>query len=436
MNKKCVNVIEQSDYDPAGISEKTRSMLVSDGIEIKGRSVFVIYCSDWSPYRAGAGTNPLFVAGVVDAITGLGAKHVMLMDPADNEAPSERSDYTRSWRERIERNAAFISLSSARISTVGIRSPMIQNEFRVPSVCMKSDVFIVLPKAKTNLTTEVTTTPVTMLELLGGEERYMYHDYRMQMKLVDVYGIRHPNYVIYDAVVCGEGQGPVYGNPRSMKLMVGGANAINTDIVMAKLMGFSQDDIGHLKLLSGRKAGAASWRTIEVKPPNAMNKAEKFLRPVWDVGENDNFRVIGGKEYYCASGCAGFVRQAVELLLRSETEQQVDIVVGKPIEHFSRVVDRDRTLVVGDCAKCHEGLGRFVPGCPPRPEEIELALYETLGIRGLRSMKLRVLRRLGIPKRWLIEHVRSAEFKEIDKYEISMTSALKHIAGRLSRRQR
>jgi hypothetical protein len=175
---------------------------------------------------------------------------------------------------------------------------------------------------------------------------------------------------------------------------------------------------------------------IPVLPAGAAGKIEKFRKAEWNIENvNEKVKVTGGKEYYCAAGCVGFARQALEPWLAGGGERldkPVYIVVGKPIERFEGSVDRKRTLVIGDCAECHKGLGKFVPGCPPHPYDIELALLEMLGTPGSRGKKLALAKRLGVPRRWLLEHVRSRAFPDAEPFTISLWAAAGLLAGRFA----
>ncbi|MFA6451386.1 MAG: DUF362 domain-containing protein [bacterium] len=431
-----VRVEEQKDYDPRAIAEKAAAMFTADGIDPKGRSVFILYCADWSWDRASVGVNPLFVIGVVEGLASLGAGEIAVADPAPPRMKTSHSEFTGLYRKRLGSNAHFISLTDARRVRMKISAPLVHEEFKVPSVCLKSDIFIVITKAKTSILTEVSTTATTMLQLLVEKERYQNHDYRMQMKLADVYGIRRPDYAMYDAIMCGEGQGPLYSEPKELGLIVGGANAVNADAVMCRLMGFVPQDIDHLRLLADMRAGMVNMKSITVLPAGAAGKMEKFRKANWNIeGANENARVVGGGEYYCASGCAGLARQALEPWLGGDKLQKpAHFIIGKPIGRFIELVDRKRTLVIGDCAECHSGLGKFVPGCPPNPNDIELALLEVLKTPGARSVKLRIARRLGAPGRWLLEHARSRAFHYPEPFSVSIAATALFSAQKSAKR--
>jgi uncharacterized protein (DUF362 family) len=419
-----VHIETLKDYDPRVISEKAASMFTADGIEVKGRSVFVLYCADWAWDRVSVGTNPLFVIGVVEALAKLGAKEINVADQDSPGTRTSHSEFTKAYRERLEKTARFVNMADTRRVTMKIPAPLVHQEFKVPALCLGSDLFIVIPKGKTNLFTEVATSSVTMLQLLDDEERNQFHDYRINMKLADVYNIRRPDYTIYDAVMCGEGQGPLYPSPVSLGIMAGGANAVNVDAVMCRMMGFKPQDVGHLKLLAERHAGTVNLKLIPVSNAVSDEKPGVLKKADWNIeGINEKIKVTGGNEYYCASGCVGYVRQALEPWLADggeKIDKPLYFVIGKPIDRFSESVDRKRTLVIGDCAECHRGLGKYVRGCPPNANDVELALLKVLGAVGSNSIKLRIARRLGVPPRSLLEHARSRAFHDAEPYSVSL----------------
>jgi len=411
-----VRISSQSGYDPQSISERVEEMFAADELDVGGKSVFLLFCADCSFGSVVAGVHPVFVLGVTEALARRGVATVLIGDPTPYGILSPLSELADEYRNRLSKMARVIPLNKAAGVTVKIGAPHVQHEFKVPAVLHGCDLFVVVPKAKTDLFAGVCTSAVTMLQLDAEDEKYIYHDYRIHQKIADVFSVRHPDYVIYDAVVCGEGQGPNYATSRTLGLIIGGRTAVNVDVIAARIMGFMPEEIDHLRLLSDKRAGTTNFRTIEVSPADSLNKVSDFKKAEWNIeGLAENIKAIGGSRFFCASGCVGFTRQALEPWLAHESEKiskPIHIIIGGPIEGFKETVDRERTLVVGDCAACHAGLGKFVPGCPPRPESIELALMEVLGVHTARNLKIRFARRIGVPERWMLEYVRSRLFPD------------------------
>ncbi len=429
---KPVRIADQTGYDPKSISDHAAGMFAADEIDVRGKTVFLLFCADHSFGSVVAGVHPAFVLGVAEAIARLGAATVFIRDPTPYGLLSPLSALADAYKSRLSKVAKVVHLNDSPRVTVKISAPLVQHEFKVPAVVFGCDLLMVAPKAKTDLFSGVCTSAVTMLQMEADDEKHIFRDYRFHQKTADIYYVRRPDYVIYDAIVCGEGQGPNYATSRSLGLMIGGKTAVNVDVIAARLMGFMPGEIDHLRLLADKRAGTTNFRTIEVDPLDFLSKAEKLKRAEWNVeGLDENIKVIGGSRFFCASGCVGFTRQALEPWLASENieiSKPLHLIIGGPVEGFKETVDRNRTLVIGDCAACHAGLGKYVPGCPPRPESIELALMEIMGVRAARRLRLRFARLLGAPERWKLEFVRSHLFSDTALIEFSIPSIFGYAA--------
>lgn len=424
-----VRVEEISEYNAAAIAEKVQAMFAADGLLLRGCSVSVVFCADRAPDRDNVSTNPEFVIGVVEALAGMGARPVHVWDPSPPGLPLFCSEFTPEQAARLRENALIANTDTPRRVRVKAYAAKDHADIRLPKIFYDSDFAIVLPKAKTSIFTEAATSAAALLQLIREEDRCAFHNYMIHQKLVDLYNLRRPDYAIYDALTCGEGQGPLYPTPRRLGLMVGGANAVNVDSVACSLMGFVPGEIDHLRMLADKGYGTVNLKAIQVVPEDYAKHRKIFRRPEWNIEDvSEKIKVIGGRKKFCAAGCVGFARQALENLLEGDADrigEPITLIIGEPIEPFEKAPDKARTIVIGDCAEKFQRLGRFLPGCSPNPVEIEIAALETLGVRGSRGIGDLIARKLGASKVPALEAMRARAYSDTGRASIPRFAALR-----------
>jgi uncharacterized protein (DUF362 family) len=82
--------------------------------------------------------------------------------------------------------------------------------------------------------------------------------------LCDLLCIRSPDLTILDGNPAMEGDGPVRGDPVSMRLTLWGNDSLATDIYMTELMGLSWKRVQYLRLAAKRQLGVWDLGQVEI----------------------------------------------------------------------------------------------------------------------------------------------------------------------------
>jgi uncharacterized protein (DUF362 family) len=376
---------DQTGYDPAAIAEKTGAIIQSLGLAVSGRTVFVkpsfVYPSK-SPTVVGVITHPQLLVGVLRALRDAGAKQ-LLVGESSVAGPSRITFRSTGVLPLLKGLAQPVFLDEQEEVEVKVKDPWVQETFKVPRIWLESDLYVSLPKIKTNLFTGATLTIKNNLGLLRQQERLRFHDHRLHQKLADLYKVRPPDLVVADCVVAGEGQGPIMADPVELGLMVGGDNAIAVDRVACHLTGYEPEEIEHLKLLIDAGYGPGTLDQIEIEGRELLSRARKFRRADASLaGLSPRLRVFEGSEHSCPWGCAGLVRGALDAYLDRfgpEDIRPMNVIVGKPIAGVPDDLDPKITLVIGDCAQPFKHRGTYIPGCCPVPLFVGLAMRQIMG---------------------------------------------------------
>ena len=107
----------------------------------------------------------------------------------------------------------------------------------------EADFFINVPKLKTHVIAGMTCCLKNPFGLIPGNAKARMHGLtghakRLTEFFVDLYHWRIPDLNIVDGILAMEGDGPSFGNPRTVGKIIAGENGIAVDAVCARLIGF------------------------------------------------------------------------------------------------------------------------------------------------------------------------------------------------------
>ncbi|MEW5946731.1 MAG: DUF362 domain-containing protein [bacterium] len=368
-----VFLYEQEEYDVAAIREKVVRMATDAGLDVAGRTVLLkpsfVYPGRGDHLR-GITTQVEFIGGAARGLKDLGAAKVMVAENSVVGVARVAFNAT-GVKSFIEGCAVPVYLDEQKYVKHRVENALVQGTFIVPKIWLAADVFISLPKIKTNLFTDVSLSVKNSMGFLGQLQKAECHDWRLHRKLVDLFRVRPPDFVMADSIYAGQGQGPMCAEPFPLGVMIGGKNALAVDSVSCHMMGYDPSEVEHIRLLGEAGMGPIDLNRIEINDSELLKRARRFERPDWRIKDvSPRIHVYQGAEFYCPGGCAGLVRGILDPWLihyGPENVQEMNIILGKPIVEMVPRLDPKRTLVLGDCAAPYRDKGMFIPGCPPLP---------------------------------------------------------------------
>jgi uncharacterized protein (DUF362 family) len=142
----------------------------------------------------------------------------------------------------------------------------------IPKIYMDADVVIEAPKLKTHFLPEAVVS-LSVKNVFGVPSEKIYggygdkmglHAFPLSQIIVDLNMIRKPDFSVIDGIVGGEGQGPVYNTPVKSEIVIAGRDPVAVDTVGLTFMGFTLDQVPHLKLAAKERLGIADLGAIKV----------------------------------------------------------------------------------------------------------------------------------------------------------------------------
>ncbi len=421
-NVPTVYLYEVEDYNRSRLRECALAFFQRSGVDVRQKAVFLkpsfVYPSASKPQVI---TSPVLVAAVADALVELGARRVVIGEGGTVGPARYAFEMVGMKRQSLPGAVGFAYLDEEPREPVELDPPFAVDRVPLPRSLLESDLYVSLPKLKVNLFATVTLSVKNQLGLVPKRFRLSRHDERLHAFIADLFRARPPDAVITDAVVAGEGQGPMEAQPARLGVIVASTQPLAADAVSCALMGIDPRSVEHLRLLEERGLGSLDMGGIDIVPKDVFeSRRTAFARPSHELeGLSSRLRVFQGRERFCPSGCQGMLRAILDGYgqhMGWENIPPVNIVFGEPVEADESEIaalPRSRTIVYGDCARRFRRYGVFVPGCPPDYTRGLLAFWLVMrrpvswyrDVRHpalLKSYMVWLFRRLGLAARSLL----------------------------------
>jgi uncharacterized protein (DUF362 family) len=278
-----------------------------------------------------------------------------------------------------EKEVELLDLDQGNPMEIVISRGKVVKKIKVPATLKEFDFIISIPVMKTHMHTQVTLSIKNMKGLLWRKEKARFHQLRFGQKITlghkeldiaisEMASVLSPHLAIIDGTVGMEGMGPAYGQVKKMGMILVGNNALSTDAVAARLMGFSPDAIPHLRLAAERELGEIDLQKISVEPKDYSKwvmpfdpPPSKLSVPFPDIVVHDE-----GSCSACLSTLLVFLQEYHSRLTDYRLkDENIHIGIGKHLNAFPK-----GTILIGNCTSKMKSRGKFILGCPPVSSQI------------------------------------------------------------------
>jgi len=142
-------------------------------------------------------------------------------------------------------NAKWVNLCSQRVINKQIKGRHLK-EVPVPEI-FENSFFITVPKLKTNLLTKITCCLKNQFGCLPMVKKSVFHAY-IDDVITDINIAIKSDLCLVDAIIAmGGAQGPGYGIPIPLKLIICSHDPVAVDALGARLLGFNPWFVGHIR---------------------------------------------------------------------------------------------------------------------------------------------------------------------------------------------
>src|SRR5229473_4302051 len=248
-----VAILRASAYD-AKLEEILMQGLRLFGLDLSNRSVLLKpNLVDYIPGDA-INTHPLMVTAAVECFRRLGARRVVVAEGPGHQRDTHlllsESGYAEQFKEQ---NVLFVDLNRDELEKVKLCSNYTDlGHMWLPRTVLDSDFVVSMPKMKTHHWSGVTLSLKNMFGVVPGAKygwpKNILHWKGIQESILDVCATVPVHFVIADAIVAMEGNGPLNGHPRSLNRIVLADDPVAADATCARLMGLDPTRITHIRI--------------------------------------------------------------------------------------------------------------------------------------------------------------------------------------------
>jgi len=263
-----------------------------------------------------------------------------------------------------------------------IEVPLLKGGFhkslRFSRTLIEADYKLYAPKLKHHVTTRLTCALKLNIGICDQKERLIGHDWRLEEKIADLYEVGNPDFVVVDAVDIGQ-QNEIFPKPLRLGAIMLGNSGVAIDSIASRILGFSPDQIEHLRIARSRGWEPVKDDQIELKSDLPWDEIREKTRD-FDYSYSDLSKIDtpirfflgnypGGKEP-CFGGCVNTLKGA---LAGFEACNPGSIKQARPLALVVGEYDGDvdaqgyPILLVGNCTKIKgkvNGKTRRIWGCP------------------------------------------------------------------------
>ena len=220
--------------------------------------------------------------------------------------------------------------------------------------------YLSLPKLKTHSMTTVTLGVKNQQAFPIHEDRMHFHNHdTLHLRLARLYRMVQPDFCVIEGVTA-----VFHGNapPRTLldecsahlNILIGGQDTVAVDTVGARVLGYTLEEVEHLRLTAEWGLGEGRLEQIELVgdlSPFQTRYPYTLLRRF-----HPDVRIVEGRERACVEGCKGNSEAVLEILTNDYSGQGgFTIVFGKGFEDADLENLPGDILVVGQCAVSERG---------------------------------------------------------------------------------
>jgi uncharacterized protein (DUF362 family) len=337
--------------------------------------------------KDGCTTDPRLVAALVRLAREAGAGHVQVGECSScGQVTREMMETTGMARLAEQAGAELVYFDEVEQVEVDVPRGKLIQRIPVPRPLLAADVVIDCPKLKTHFLDPVTGAIKNWVGAARQDTMHRLHRDRVEETVADLLTVTRPDLVVMDAIIAGEGNGPVANRPRFVGCVLASDDPVAHDVIAAELAGFDGESMRFPRAAARCGVGIGERARIRVLGV-PLETARVRLAPSQTEGWADRYpiRIIAG-EGVTMEGTLGHFRGFADFWQDIHSWDAVVKLKGRPTFMIGRAEDpefevhvKEGPYVVLDDA-AHDRYKRdprvvFIPGSPIGNEMMPAILH-------------------------------------------------------------
>lgn len=356
----------------------------------------------------GCTTDPLVVGALIRLAKQAGAARVMVGEASGGFFDSIQCMRITGMAAVAEREGAeLVDLGSNDVHNRSVAIPhgQVIKAAPIPQPLLDADVVIDVPKAKNHHTDPISGALKNWMGCVNRHWRMDNHgDSFAYARFMDIMSVTRPHLCVADAIICGEGDGPIANIPRWCGCVLASTDPVAMDVAICRLMGHDWRESHHIREALQRGIGVAEPIDFIGVP------LEQVAFHSWSRHRDFTYLPINFLvgEHVSLPGTVGHVKSVIDSMLRRGELNYVIWLKGTPTimigetddPNFEQHLKEGPYIVFDNAAKPKykdDPRVHFVPGHPVTATAMpELFKGFGLSLPAQAVMKLQQLQRRGV----------------------------------------
>ncbi len=216
----------------------------------------------------GINTHPVLVTAAAECFKRLGARSVTVAEGPGHQRDTQLVLFESGLQDELaKQHIPFVDLNRDELIKIKLCANYTGlGHLWLPSTVLSHDFIVSMPKVKTHHWSGVTLGMKNMFGVVPGTKygwpKNILHWRGIQQSILDICATVPIHFVIADAIVAMEGNGPLAGNSRPLHSIVLADDPVAADATCARLMGFRPERIPHIRE-AAKFLGNASMELID-----------------------------------------------------------------------------------------------------------------------------------------------------------------------------
>jgi len=345
----------------------------------------------WRLAKDGCTTDPRVVAALVRLAKEAGAGVVQVGECSScGQITRETMKITGMARAAEEAGAALVYFDEVEQIETEVPRGKIIRKIAIPKPLLEADVVIACPKLKTHFLDPITGALKLWVGAVRQDTMHRLHRDEVQETVADLLTVTRPDLAVMDAVIAGEGNGPIASRGRFLGCILASDDPVALDVIAAELAGFDGEAMNFVRAAAERGIGINRKDRIDVLGASVAAAAVRLQPERMEGWENSYpLRVIIG-EGVTMAGTLGHFKGFADYWQKEHLWEPVIALHGRPTFLMGRAEDPDfeahlkegKYFVLDDTALDkykHDPRVTFIPGSPIGNEMMP-AILEALDI--------------------------------------------------------
>jgi uncharacterized protein (DUF362 family) len=198
-------------------------------------------------------THPHLVSAAIECFRRLGAAAVVVGEGPGHQRDTELVLFESGMAEALrQQTVRFVDLNRDELVETALLADYTDlKHLCLPRTILEADFVVSMPKVKTHHWSGVILSMKNMFGVVPGAKygwpKNILHWKGIERSILDVCATVPIHFVIADAIMAMEGNGPLNGNPRTLNRIVLADDPVAADATCARLMGLESEKITHIR---------------------------------------------------------------------------------------------------------------------------------------------------------------------------------------------